>query len=65
MVVEGDGNVRMPGGLGKVGELGDVEVALLEAELGAVGGLQVDGDEVQLSAFAVSDSMPATASCPS
>ena len=32
MVVEGDGDARAPGGLGKLGELGDEEVAFLEQE---------------------------------
>ena len=34
--MEGDGDARVPGGLGKLGELGDGEVAFLEPELGAV-----------------------------
>lgn len=43
VVVEWDGDARMPGGLGKVGELGDAQVALLEGELGAVERLQAGG----------------------
>ena len=48
-VVEKGGDAGAPGGLdklGKLGELGGRKVALLEAELGAVEGLQVDGGEI-------------------
>jgi len=41
VVVEWDGDARAPR------ELGDGEVPLLEAELGSVEGLQVDGGEVR------------------
>ena len=53
MVVDWNGDagaLHGRGKLGKLGELGDVEVAFLEPELGTVEGLQVDGGEMRAAA---------------